>query len=90
MKIYVFYRQHTESDIKADCYLKNFRPMEREFFQKIDVDTKDGCLLAQTYSVMSYPSVLVVDNIGRLIAFWHGEFPRLMEIPLYFQRYSNR
>lgn len=84
MKIYLFYRPDTESEIAADNFLKILTEHQQTQIKLIDVQTREGSNMCQIYSVMSYPSVLVLTNDGRQIKFWHGEVPYSQDLAPYF------
>jgi len=45
-----------------------------------DVDDVDGLAEASYYSVLSTPSVLVIDSAGREVGSWRGEVPKPADV----------
>lgn len=84
MKIYLFYRPESESAIAAENFLKILTERQQAQIRLIDVQTREGSDICQVYSVMSYPSVLVLTKDGRQIKFWHGELPYSEDLASYF------
>ena len=83
MRVYIFYRSNTESDMAVDNFLRLFHDRQVAQVRRVDVDTRDGDDLSRLYSIMSYPSVLVVTDDGRQIKLWHGSLPMAGEITIY-------
>jgi len=48
--------------------------------EKHDVSTVDGMVEGAFYSVMSTPSLILVDDKGKIVAEWRGEVPNKKEI----------
>ena len=83
MRVYIFYRSNTESDVAVDNFLRLLHDRQAAQVRRVDVDTRDGDDLSRLYSIMSYPSVLVVTDDGRQIKLWHGSLPMVAEITIY-------
>lgn len=48
--------------------------------EEVDVSTADGLAEAAFYQVMATPSLILVDDKGKIVAEWRGEVPRKKEI----------
>ena len=83
MKVYIFYRANTESDVAADNFLRLFHDRQAAQISRINVDTRDGDGLSRLYSIMSYPTVMVATDDGQQVRLWHGSLPLAAEVSLY-------
>lgn len=83
MKVYVFYRPQTESDMAVSTFLKLLDERQQAKVKLVDVNTRSGDDLSRLYSIMSYPSILVATEDGSQVKFWHGSLPLVEEVAFY-------
>lgn len=89
VKLLVLYRPNSEFATPTESFVRDF---ERTHdlggnIELVSVNTRDGAATASLYDVMSFPSLLVLDNDGRLINAWIGmPLPLMDEVAGYMRR----
>lgn len=86
MKILVFYKEDSEHTRQVEQYLRDLVRMHdvRESDIKIyNPNTREGSTEASLYDVLSFPGIVVTDNVGRYIKGWTGELPLMDELMSY-------
>lgn len=86
MKALLFYRPNSEHGQTVDEYLREFTQRTGKELPTIDVDSRDGITLCEQYDVVSYPTILALDDQGRELQRWDGELlPQISEVSYYAQ-----
>ncbi len=86
MKAMIFYRHHTDYERTVLDYLRDFQKQTSKQLPEVDVDTSDGAQLAELYDIVKYPTIIAVDNEGKLLQTWDGELlPRVSEVSYYLE-----
>ena len=83
MKVYLFYRPESGSDVQIEVFLKLLGDRRRQQIKMININTREGSALSQLYDVMSYPSVVVCMEDGQQVKFWHGSLPATEDVAFY-------
>ena len=83
MKVYLFYRPQSESDVAVSNYLRLFADRQQTSMILMDVHTREGDDLGRLYDILSYPTVLVTTDDGQQIRLWHGSLPPTIELTPY-------
>jgi len=85
MKIIILYRSKSDHGRLTEEYanqLKKFHPDLN--IDMIENDSQDGISKANIYGIMSFPTILVVDDRLTLINYWTGAmFPTMDEVASY-------
>lgn len=69
----------TVAEFVRDFYRDNGRE-----FEVISPDTREGDSLARLYDVTLYPTILILDNNGKMVNNWRGmPLPRMSEVLAY-------
>jgi len=86
MKALLFYRPNSEHGQAVDEYLREFTQRTSKELPTVDVDSRDGIALCEQYDVVHYPTILALDDQGRELQRWDGEFlPQINEVSYYTQ-----
>ena len=80
----IFYRPHSEHERTVDEYIRDFAHHTGKKLPTVDVNTPDGAYLAELYDVVKFPSIVAIDDEGRLLQSWSDELlPRFDEVSFY-------
>lgn len=88
----VFYRPDSEHARRTEEFL---RDLERQHdispksIQIISIDSREGASMASLYDVISYPGIVVVDEMGGFVKSWSGELPLMDELLSYTFSYGS-
>ncbi|MCL4357569.1 hypothetical protein M1512_01580 [Patescibacteria group bacterium] len=86
MKVIVLYRPHSEHRAMVDEFIRQYQRLYPESkLDVIDVDSRDGATIAQTYAIVSYPAVMVMRDDGNVVESWQGdtELPKVEDVRYY-------
>ena len=85
MRVVVIYKRETDYGREVEEWTHELRARDtKNIVQEVDPETRDGESLAQAYEVMQYPTVMALDDAGRVLASWKGlPLPRLDEVSYY-------
>ena len=86
MKAMIFYRPHSEHERMVEEYARDFARQTGKELPVIDVNSRDGTYLAQLYDVMKFPSIIAVDDEGKILQTWESDMlPRFDEVSFYVE-----
>jgi hypothetical protein len=84
MKAVVVYKDNSEHARPVIEFLRDFEHQTGHELETIDPDTRDGTFFCQTYDIMQYPTIIALDDEGKLLQKWSGlPLPRIMEVSYY-------
>ena len=84
MKVVVLYRPKSEHARRVEEFARDLEKVGADKIELVNVDTRDGISTASLYDVMSYPTVLALQNDGQLIKDWGGTtMPLVNEVSFY-------
>lgn len=86
MRVYLFYRSHTENEPQVRDFLHDLETRGETNLQVMDVNTRDGSSLASLYDIMQTPSVLITNDDGSMINMTQGTLPLVNEISYYMHQ----
>lgn len=87
MKSYLFYRSNSEDEPAVRDYMHEIKARTEEGNLELkDVNSIEGDSLAKLHDVISYPSVIVTDNDGKLVFSWMGMLPLISELTYYLHQ----
>lgn len=70
MKVIVLYRPQSEHGTMVEQYARDFLRRTSRALELLDVDSIKGTRLAELYDVVSYPTVVALDNGGQMVSSW--------------------
>ncbi len=82
MKLLVFNRQKAGIDNEYDDFIKGLSKLSAPY-EQINPDSRDGSDRAEIYEVVSYPTIMLVDDDGRPLAIWRDSLPTVDQINTY-------
>ena len=84
MRVVVVYRQESDHAREVIDYLRDFQRRTGRELDEINPDTRDGVAFCETYGVVEYPSILALDDSGRVLNVWRGSpLPTINEVSYY-------
>jgi len=81
MKLLILYRPESEHSTLVETFVRDFQH-QHDLGSKVElisVNTRDGAATASLYDIWSFPTLMVVDEDGRMINMWQGEELPLMD-----------
>jgi hypothetical protein len=87
MKAMIFYRPNSEHERMVEEYVHDFARHTGKELPTVDVDSRDGIYLTQLYDVTRYPSIVAVDDEGKVLQTWEDSdiLPRFDEVSYYVE-----
>lgn len=81
----VLYRPQSEHGTMVEQYARDFLRRTSRALELLDVDSKEGVRLAELYDIVSYPTVVALDNNGQLVSSWVASetMPLIDEVSAY-------
>lgn len=86
MKVVVVYKTESDYARSVTDWLRDFHRQTGKTIEEIDPDTREGASLCRTYDIVEYPTLLAMDDDGRVQNTWRGTmFPTISEVSYYVQ-----
>ena len=85
MRVVVIYKRATDYGREVEEWTNELRARDiNNVIQEVNPETRDGESMAQAYEVMQYPTIMALDDQGRVLSSWTGlPLPRLDEVSYY-------
>lgn len=84
MRTFIAYRPNSDYAREVSDYLKDFKRRTGADLEEVSPDTRDGDALCRLYDIVSYPSIVAIDDEGRLQDMWSGlPLPLIDELRYY-------
>lgn len=84
MRTLLFYRPNSEHATAVEDYLREFTSRTNKILPTVDVDTKGGIEMCQLYGIVSYPTIIAIDDKGQELQRWDGPMlPQISEVSYY-------
>ena len=82
MRVICIYRDNQDYTRTVEEWLEDFRRQTGREIETMDPDKDPG--FCEAYDVVEYPTILAIDNMGKVQAFWPGrELPLKDEVLFY-------
>ena len=83
MRVVCVWRDNTDYAREVSDWLREFE-MRGQEIESLDPDTPEGESFRLAYDVVQYPTVLALDDSGRVLQGWRGTpMPRFDEVSYY-------
>ncbi len=84
MKAVMIYRPNSETARAAEEYLRDFTRRSGRELEVMDPDTAQGQAFCELYDAVEYPTLLALDDNGKLLQSWRGlPLPLFDEVAYY-------
>ena len=86
MKTYIVYRENTEYEREVSGWLQEFEFRTGKKIETLNPDTREGTAFCEIHDIVEYPSIIAVDDTGRMQNLWRGiPMPLIDEVSFYVQ-----
>ena len=86
MRVVILYHQNSDHSGIVSDFATEFESYKRKKLELISLESEQGDLMAATYGVTRYPTVLAMNNDGSLNRLWQGlPLPLMDELSYYAQ-----
>jgi len=86
MKAMIFYRPNSEHERMVEEYVRDFARHTGKELPTVDVNTPEGAYQAELYDVMKFPSIIALDDEGKMLQTWDSDMlPRFDEVSYYVE-----
>lgn len=87
MRVVILWREKTDYARTVRDWLRDIEHQTGRVPESVDPDTREGVSLAKVYDVVEYPTILALDNDGRLLQMWRGAMmPRIDDVLYYMMQ----
>lgn len=84
MRVVCIYKDNAEYSREVEDWIGDFERRTGKEIEKINPDRIDGDSFARVYDVVEYPTVMALDDDGRMLDEWKGlPLPRMDEVSYY-------
>ena len=85
MRVAIVYKYESDHAREVLDFLRDVERQTGHEIETIDPDTRDGSGFCRTYDIVEYPTMVALDESGRLQDMWRGRpLPLLSEAGYYF------
>ena len=82
MRVVCIYRENQDYSRTVDEWLENFRRQTGKEIETMNPD--ENTSFCETYDIVEYPTILALDESGKICASWRGkELPLINEVSFY-------
>lgn len=84
MKTLVVYKEHSEHARDVEMFMHDFTKQTGAQLETVNPDTPEGSQFCQTYDIVEYPTLVALDDEGRMQNMWRGRpLPTISEVSYY-------
>ncbi|MBI3889548.1 hypothetical protein HY312_03170 [Candidatus Saccharibacteria bacterium] len=84
MKAIIVYRENTEYERDVISWLREFEYRTHKKIEHVNPDTRDGTAFCSVYDIVEYPTVVALDDSGKMQSMWRGlPLPLIDEVSYY-------
>ena len=83
MRAVVIYRESSEYARDVETLIRDVERRTGKTLETIDPDRKENEIFLEAHDVVEYPTVMGLDDSGRVLAEWRGRLPRVDEVAYY-------
>ncbi len=83
-RVVVLYKDNSEHARTVGEFLREFERRSGIKLETLDPDTREGSSFAQVYDIVQYPTIVALDDDGKLLSSWPGlPLPLINEVRYY-------
>lgn len=84
MRVIIIYKEQSDHAREVTSYLRDFKRQTGRDLETINPDTREGADFCRVYDIVEYPSIIALDDDGRLQNYWRGRpLPTISEVSYY-------
>lgn len=84
MRVVIVYKEESDHAREVFDYLADMDRQTGKTLEQINPDTPDGAQFCRAYDVVEYPTILAIEDTGRLLSMWRGRpLPLIGEVSYY-------
>jgi len=84
MRVVAIWRDNTDYARSMIEFLRELEHRLGKAPESLDPDSPEGESLARSYDIVEYPSILAIDDSGKLVQLWHGTMlPKMDDVAFY-------
>lgn len=84
MRVVAVWKRESEHGREVEEWIRDFSLIFGREVESMNPDTGDGNEFARIYDVVEYPSILALDDFGKVLEMWRGvPLPTMNEVSYY-------
>lgn len=84
MRLVVVYKEESDHAREVFDYLRDFARQTGHDIEEINPESREGADFCRTYDIVEYPSIVALDDGGRVQSMWRGRpLPMISEVSYY-------
>lgn len=84
MRVVIIYKVESDHAREVFDYLRDFERQTGHVIEECNPESRDGADFCRVYDIVEYPSLLALDDQGKLLNQWRGRpLPTISEVSFY-------
>ena len=84
MRAVIIWRRESDYGRTVEEWIRDFTMIAGREIESVDPDSNDGEMFARAYDIVEYPTILGLDDSGKVLDSWRGlPLPRMNEVAYY-------
>lgn len=84
MRTVIIYKNPSEHARPVEEFMRELKQQTGKTVEEVDPDSKDGAGFCRAYDIMQYPTLIALDDEGRMLQTWAGlPLPTISEVSYY-------
>jgi hypothetical protein len=84
MRVIVIYKIESDHARSVTDYLRDFERVTGRTLETMDPESREGISFCETYDIVEYPTIIALDDSGKLQNMWRGrQLPTIGEVSYY-------
>ena len=84
MRAVIVWRRESDYGRAVEEWIRDFAMIAGREIETVDPDSTDGEMFARAYDIVEYPTILGLDDFGKVLDSWRGlPLPRMNEVAYY-------
>lgn len=86
MRVVIVYREKSDHGREVRDYIRDYQRFTGRSIEVIDPDGREGASFCRVYDIVEYPTIIALDDFGKMLSIWRGRpLPQIDQVS-YYQR----
>ncbi len=90
MRVVIVWKRESDYGRTVEEWIRDFAVIAGREVETVDPDSIDGEIFVRAYDIVEYPTILGLDDSGKVLDSWRGlPLPRMNEVSYYAKHRQN-